>query len=512
MAPRQGRPRRVLAGILERQGKRREAEAAWEDVLLLARSPSGLVERREARIHLVNLWVREGAGRVATKAAELEEHLVGQGDDEEVRLCLIELYLRTERIDGAAAQLRRVWGDPPGAGDPGISPGDGESTAKAAGSSPVVESSLEQVFTLIRLLRQRQRTAEAMSWLETVAARFPARAREVRLQLADMAVAAHDDQRAASFAAAAVEAAPDDPVAALRAGAVEERLGNLTGAAATYRRALGTSSDAAGLLAVSALMSRTGRQPAEQRSLLRRALGRGTEDELVTEAGRRAIALEEALGSLDELARELSDATDLDASHGGGAARRRVLALVLTRLVPAAYRARDQDPSAADRLRRYGRDGVRPLLDLVSGAESDADVAVIDTLGMLGRPEVAAELTRLLIADDVPVDADSHEGEPSTAARAIQLRPRNSDVARAIIVALGRLGGEVARTTLEAVARVQKPGLETALLWSLGRVGSTLGAELAARELGHSSSDASLIACLTLGRVGDGTRLPPCGG
>jgi tetratricopeptide (TPR) repeat protein len=499
MAPRQGRPRRVLAGILERQGKRREAEEAWEDVLMLTRSASDMAERREARIHLVNLWIREGAGRTATKVAELEEHLRGQADDVEVRLCLIELYLRMERLDGAMAQLTQAWGQPAPVGQLDSSPA---ASARHDVASSVVESSVEQVFTLIRLLRQRQRTAEAMSWLEAVAARFPARARDVRLQLADMAVAAHDDERAAIFASAAVEAAPDDPTVSLRAAAVEERLGHLAAAAAAYRRVISANPDAAGRVALAALMSRTGGEPAEQRSLLRWVLARGTDDDLVSEAGRRSIALEEALGSLDELARELWDTGDLNASHVGGAARRRVLALILTRLVPTVYRSRDQHPSAAARLRRYGRDGVRPLLDLANGAEGEADVAAIDALGMLGRSEVAPELARLLIADDAPLAADGKGQESTATARTIQLRTNSSDVARAIIVALGRLGGEAARTTLESVAKVPRPGLETALLWSLGRVGSTLGAELAARELAHSSADASLIACLTLGRVG----------
>ena len=68
-----------------RQSKRSEAEEAWETVLRLGRGSGAIAERREARTHLVTLWIRDGSTRVATKLAQLEEYLRGQPDDEDVR-------------------------------------------------------------------------------------------------------------------------------------------------------------------------------------------------------------------------------------------------------------------------------------------------------------------------------------------------------------------------------------------------------------------------------------------
>ena len=481
LAPREARYWRVLAGILERQSKRIEAEEAWETVLRMGRGAGAVGERREARTHLVTLWIRDGSARVATKLAQLEEYLRGQPDDEDVRMCLVEAYLRTERIEAAARLLKEAW----------------DGYKESGGDAPV-----DLVFMLIRSLRQRHRSGEAMAWLEAVSTRFPARAREARLQLADMALAEHDDERAAAFASAAVAADPDDVVVALRAAAIQERMGDLPAATKSYRRAIDVAADPAGSVALAALMARTGSDAPEQRELLRRALLRGTDDDLLIEAGRRAVVLEEALGSLDELAVLLADTADLNVDRLGGGARRRVLANVLVRLVPGTYRMQDREPSAAARLRRYGRDGVRPVLDLAA-SEGASDVAAIDTLGMLGRAEVTAELVRLLIADERSADGTSHEGDgPFRMAPSVQLRPSNGDVARAIVIALGRLGGDAARTALESVARVQHPALTVPLLWSLGRVRSSVGTELAGREIARSSTDAALVACLTLGRGG----------
>lgn len=477
IAPRQVRYRRVLAGILERRPGGQSAEDAWLDVLRMARTREGAAVRREARTRLVGLWLRGGAGHVATKVGELLQELRDHPDDEEARLCLVELQLRSDRVEDAAATLKRVLAEVPAV--------DNESGVVELG------------FSLVRILRQKQRTSEATSWLELIAAKFPARARAARLQLADMAAAAHQDERAAALASAAREGEGDAPVLSLHAAAVEERAGHLDSASRFYRRALDESGNVAGTLELVGLMARTGASAEEQRALLRHTVLRATDDEVVNEAGRRAIVLEEALGSLPELATLLAKSSDLREGLPGAGARRRVLALVLTRLVPEVYRTREQ----AGELRRLGRIGVRPLLELAASGDDPSAVAAIEALGMLGRPEVVAELNRLLVADDATVEMTLTE-RGATAPRGIsRLRTTNIDVARALVVALGRLRGEGARGALEAVAVSPRPELDVALLWSLGRVKSRVGAELAHRELARSASELAMVACLTLARV-----------
>ena len=61
-----------------------------------------------------------------------------------------------------------------------------------------------------------------------------------------------------------------------------------------------------------------------------------TDEETITETGRRAIDLEEYLGTLDDLERVVSG---LLFSNNNGAAYRRLLAEIYRRLLPALYRA-----------------------------------------------------------------------------------------------------------------------------------------------------------------------------
>lgn len=484
LAPRDVRYRRVLAGILERRAGRQAAEDAWRDVLRMAGAPDGAAVRREARTRLVTLWLRGGTAYVATKLGELLQELQVRPADEQVRLCLVELQLRSDRIDDAVATLKPAL--------PERQDVDNESGVVELG------------FSLVRLLRQKQRTSEATTWLELIATRFPARARAARLQLADMAAAAHQDERAAALASAAREGDGDVPAMSLHAAAVEERAGNLESATSLYRRALDAPGNVVGALELAGVMARTGASVEEQRVLLRRSVLQGTDDEVVNEAGRRAMVVEEALGSLPQLATVLANSSDLRESLPGGEARRRVLALVLTRLVPAVYRSRARTPAAEGELRRLGRIGVRPLLDLAASGDDQAAVAAIEALGMLGRPEVVGELNRLLVADDTTVEMTLTERGMTTPRGISRLRTTNIDVARAIVVALGRLGSESARGALEAVAVSPRPELDLPLLWSLGRVKSRVGAELARRELAHSTSELALVACLTLARVEEG--------
>jgi tetratricopeptide (TPR) repeat protein len=345
---------------------------------------------------------------------------------------------------------------------------------------------------LVRTLRQVHRAAEAMSWLEELSRRYPERARDARLQLADIALAEHSDQRAQAFAQEAAATAPGDPRVVLRAAAVQERLGHFDEALQMYRRLVEPNRDPVAVLALTSLLSRLGRVD-EQRELLRQAFREGTDDEIIVEAGRRAVALEESLGTLEALETYVADTADLNAAGAVGLARRRVLATILARVVPPAYQRQWRDSASLMKLRRFARHGLRPLLDLVSAPDAEPDVRVIEVLGMLGRPEAIPELARI-VAPDLDLE------ERNVATRSIS--SSKDELAAVAVIALGRLGGEGARTAIESVAEPFRPALRLPVLWALGRVGGPVAVRLAKQEIGRAPIDGAVIGCLTLGRVG----------
>jgi HEAT repeat protein len=194
---------------------------------------------------------------------------------------------------------------------------------------------------------------------------------------------------------------------------------------------------------------------------------------------------------LEALEGYLADAADLNAAAGAGLVRRRILATVLARVVPAAYRQQRRDAAALMKLRRFARHGLRPLLDLIGAPDADLDPRVVEVLGMLGRPEVVPELARMVAPD---ADAEDRNGVT---------RPISSmrdELAAGVVIALGRLGGEAARAALESLAEQSRSAPRLPILWALGRVGGPVAVRLAKLVIG----------CLTLGRAGgpeEGTLL-----
>jgi tetratricopeptide (TPR) repeat protein len=517
IAPDEPRHHRLLATTLERVRRPREAEGEWERVLRFASGPQRVLERREARTHLTALWVRQGSRRVDAELRELERRLGQDKGDRETLLFLVEAQLRTGRTDAALASLKAALSS----GHHGaVLPADKNS--RAAAKSDVNADLLERaavrvhgdaeaeseadadlIGLLIRTLREAGRASEAIWWLEELSRRFPNHARDAYLQLVDLALAGHEDRRAQAFAARAAEAAPGDPGVVLRVAAVEERLGHFDRALAMYRQVVTAESDPVGTIALAALLARLGNS-GEQRALLRRALRSSADEEVIVEAGRRAIVVEEAAGTLEALEAYLADTPGLNAPGPQGSARRRVLASILARVVPPAYRDQWRDPAAQAKLRRFALHGMRPLLDLVGVQDTEPDGRVVEILGMLGRPEAVPSLARLA-APELDPGTSGTDATGSTARAGTSSRDELISLA---VIALGRLGGDGARTAIEGIARPARANMRLPLLWALGRVGGSLAAELARREIARGGTDTAILGCLTLGRAGDADAEP----
>ena len=377
LEPKEPRHRRLMAQILERQRRPDAAIAEWERVMAMNVGPTHAAERREARSRILGILGREGRARLEDKIGKLRAEVEAHPERRETALFLAEAELRSDAITGAIDTLRATIA---------------RDRAHAAGGADASDDAqAEVILTLVRLLRQTRQLDEAVRLLAELAQRIPSRAREAHIQIADIELGRYEDQQALDHASSAARLAPDDGRALIRIAEVQERAGEIDAALANYRRAFGRDANPSAAFALARLLTRRG-STAEASEILRGVLRAGSDEETITETGRRAIDLEEYLGTLDDLERVVSG---LLFSNPNGAAYRRLLAEIYRRLLPSQYRAPAAETAAAENRARIAQHGLRPLLELVTEADGDPERGLIELLGMLGNRDAAPALARL---------------------------------------------------------------------------------------------------------------------
>jgi tetratricopeptide (TPR) repeat protein/HEAT repeat protein len=464
------RPHRLLAEIDERQRRLDEAASEWRSVLELAqpghRESAGA--RREARMRLLTLLGRLGRGRLDEEVKRLREESRAHPGDVEATMFLAEAEQRLGDVAGAIATLRAL-----------VTAGAG------ATRGPARDAAVEAGFALARLLKQTGQLDEASLRLDELARRAPDRAGDAELQLAEIALARGDRNGALTRAAAAAERA--DAAELVRIAEVRERAGDDALAAATYRLALARGPSPTAALALARLLERQGDLTGAA-AVVETALAGARDDASIADTTRRALDLDESLGRLAALAEALAPGAD-----GGEEtpARRRALTEVLGRLLPALYR----DPAADAARARLARLALRPLLDLVVGADLP-DRRAIELLGLLGNADATPALARIASRDP---SADA-AARPALLARAPAGR---SEARAAAIVALGRLGDPRAITALAPAAASGPLATRMAALWALGRIADDRVRPLLWRAVEDPRPEIAAIACLGLGRHAD---------
>ncbi len=485
LEPKNVDPHRLLAQIFEHQKKVNEAVAEWNTVLVLAdRKLPGNEQhaalRREARVRLLGLLVRQGRGRMDAQIRQLRDDARAHPDDLEVPLFLAEAQQRTGDSAGAITTLKELL-------------------ARMSAAQPAADSrdvAVEAGFALVQLLKRAGQLDEAVARLDEIARLAPARAREAHLQIADIALARYDVTRALSHATAAAAAA--DPQTLARVGDLQARAGADDLAIATYRAALARDTNPAATLSLSRLLVRRGdeREAADALAGLLRA---SRDDDAIAEAGRLAIELADLRGRLPELESELAEA---QAAGQDTPARRKLLAALLRRLLPPMYR----DPAADDARNAIGRRVLRPLLEIITETDQIPDRAVIDLIGMLGNGDAAPALVRLAV----------REKESSIPTRAA-MRPLGTlgttggvDAQLAALLALARLGDPRGRP---AFARFMAPNndrrFRAIAIWGLGRLSDVVAAQELIPALDDRQVEIVAAACLGLGRHPSAASLPP---
>ena len=467
-------PHRLLAQIDEHQRRLDDAVAEWRQVLTLARDPlpeaPGL--RREARTRLLALLGRQGRGKVDAEVHRLRDEASAHPDDTETALFLAEAEQRLGDAPAATATLRAI-------------------AARGADATDrrAREAGVEAGFALVRLLKQSGQLAEAAAHLGSLAQLSPARASEAELQIADLALVRYDLPGALAHAAAAESSA--DASQLIRIAEIRERAGADTLAAATYRKAIARDAAPTAALALARVLERQG-DVSGAAGAVEALLRTSRDDASVTDAGRRALGLDEALDRLPDLAEVLVPVGD---GQQETPAHRRALVDVLERVVPALYR----DPAADEARARLGRRALRPLLDLVITADVPPRRAV-ELLGMLGNTDAAPALARIAMSGTERVTPGGHG---TASVPPAPPSPAMLDARTAALVALGRLGDPRGLTPLEEAATAGTATTRAAAVWAIGRIADQRVSSILERALGDPHPEVQALACLGLGRHAD---------
>ncbi|MCS6915787.1 MAG: HEAT repeat domain-containing protein [Myxococcales bacterium] len=477
--------KRGLASAYERMNRPRDAAPLWEQIYLAAQGPL----QHEARQHLSSLVAKDVRLRahLATwqqRLRALLERPQSPPPDEVLALGLLcaEASARLGRLAEAEATLASLLGvlrdGPPRA---------------------------EVLLQLVPLYRQQHKLAEAIAALKEVLSLRPDRQKEIYAQLAELSMQGYRDEEALSYA----EQAVTDAQGELRLGELLERKDDVARAIAAYRRAIALDDRLLRAhMALARLHLRQG-DLAQAAAMYREVAKKAPQEELVLEAGRKAIDLHEYLGTLPQLVRELTPLAHLYPQKA--ACRKLLLELYERYAMPLVAQARAGDAEARAELSRLGQSGLKPLSEaLVEGDGAEQRVAVA-LLGELGNPAAAPALLQL-------AQGPARGGEAARPSAVFNVlaggaRPpvvggpgSSSDIDLRVgaLVQAARLADPRSAPVLARLSQAPERQIRLAAVYGLGRLGPRLGrseAEAVLRALSDSSPEVAAMACLAAGEV-----------
>lgn len=518
--------RRGLALCQERLNRPREAMPLWEGIYFARDAPRPLAS--EARQHLATLVQKDARARVQFQAWQVR--LRGLLDrpqtlspaalrDEAVPLALLlaETHLRLSRPADAERSLQGV----------------AQALKGQAGLGAIYA---EVLLQLVPIYRHQHRLPEAIAALKEAVALQPDRARELYGQLAELSLQTYRDDEAMRYA----EQAVTDAQGEMRLGAMLERKDDVERAMAAYRRALAKDERLfAAHMALARLHLQRG-QPGdlkEAAARYREVARRAPQEELVLEAGRKAVDLHEYLGTLGELVRDL---LPLSHAYPQKQVYRKLLVSLYDRYAtPLTLLARRGDGAARAELSRLGQSGLKPLTEaLIDGDAGEQRIAVA-LLGDLGNPSAAPALLKFAEggpasspgaprARQAPSSAPPPPPSPSLSPGAMPGRLRTLqgagagsilgvlgtpreflglrsgpeiDLRVAALLQAGRLSDPRSAAALVRLSAHEEKKIRLAALYGLLRLPRQGRAEVAAleRALSDASPDVQALACLGLG-------------
>jgi tetratricopeptide (TPR) repeat protein len=292
-----------------------------------------------------------------------------------------------------------------------------------------------------------------------------------------------------------VQLGPADAAAQLRLGEVLEKREDLDGARAAYERALEIDDRQWKVYFTLARLCLRRGEETRAAQLYRAVMRRAPDEELVIDAARRAIDLEEYLGTLGDLERELSP---LAYAHADKPVYRNLLLELYDRYgTPLVARARAGDASVAHDLERLGEHGLRPLLDVLVDGDAAQQRVAVALLGAVGNSSAAPALFKLALTHRAPDGSGRREDRGAR----VELREQAALAAAEVATARDL------PSLLKLMAEPEKQ-LRVAAAYGLGRLFDDRGRKSAKRRAEEVAShgevkraQAALLAALDDGAV-----------
>jgi tetratricopeptide (TPR) repeat protein len=459
LRPRDAQLMRGMAAVLERQRQDDRALEAWNKVIeLTAGDVAKKPLRREARARIVAILHRKPGSPLLARLREWQRRFEGRPPDLESGYLLIEGLLKLGRHEEARRQLGSLLA---------VDPKD-----------------LDAKHQLVAVLRNLRRYEEAVDLLKELAALEPAREREYFAQIAELELLLYHDAEAVRYAERVLEKSPKDPRAQEQLAEIFLKRGDLDKAAEAYGRAVELAPNNHKIrFALAKLQLRRG-EHAEAARLYREIIRRANDEETLRSAARKAIDLEEYLGTLGELEKELAPLAFAPSSKG---TYRRIIVEIYDRYVPPLVaKAKLGDDAASAELLRLGAHGLKPLLEALADAGDPVQQRIaVRTLGYLGNQNAAAPLTRFAL--ELP-EPGRETGDLAT----------EMDLKVEALVAAGRLADPRVVPQLVKLATHREKAIREAAVWAIGRTRDRRGADTLIAVLTDPSSSIQALACVGL--------------
>jgi HEAT repeat protein len=465
------------AQIHERQKQFDEAVADWQKALSLWTKPSDRSSRREARRRIVAVLQRWDSGRKATEYLQKWKTAFAKTPpDMEAGYFLVAVYEHPTRA---------VRGEP---------------RATLERLHQIDPNDQDTIQDLVKAYVAAQMWDDAVTKLKRLAEIAPAREREVYGQIAEIMTKARRDAEAIEWSQKALAKSPNDPVAYERLAERYFEMNQFEQSATAYEKAI--QLDPRNFKAHFALADIYDllNQHDKAIDLYRRILRQSTDDDQLMRAGKHAIVLAEAEGSLGELEKVVAP---LSTILGHKPVYRRILVELFDHYVePLEQRTRRGPPevraAAKAELERLGRGGMKALLDALADESDPAQRAVaVSVLGHLGNKAAAMPLVRVAREEPPPVDP--------AAPRSIGALTQSLDLESrvAALVAAGRLGDPRVVSETLPMAKHTDISLREAAVFTLGRSGDVRALPALLGALADGKPSVQALACLGLGRLTD---------
>jgi len=351
------------ASALERVHRYGEAQGMWEAIL--KRNDVDKPTRREARTHLVLLWVAQKKLEPQVKPLELQ--FKGPPADLEAGRLLAEVQLHLRRLPDSEKTLRAIIEQAPG--------------------------DVDARLVLERVLVQQGNVAGAMKVLEELVKADPKGARQYYGRLAQYALQLYKDEEAVRWASAAVELSPEDADGHKKLGEMYRSQQDFPRAIKEFKLAIQHNPKLWPVYFELAELLLAQGNEVEADGLYRRVMRGSGDDELVANSIRFSAAINQKRGTLEVLETEL---LPISLGNPQKVVYRRLLVEVYSNLTaPLIYKVKNggaDAPEAHAKLLKIGQRGVQPLIDALGDADVGQQRTAIEILAFVENKGAGAPL------------------------------------------------------------------------------------------------------------------------